>query len=77
MVAFIKKEEVFTNKSYLESLDTIPQEVKDSLDLGLDENLKAFVEQYSKLYPVDWMIDFDLSKIPFGGKLSKEDQKYL
>ena len=52
MVAFIKKEEVFTNKSYLESLDTIPQEVKDSLDLGLDENLKAFVEQYSDQYSI-------------------------
>lgn len=53
MVAFIKKEEVITNKSYLADLDTIPQELRDSLDLGLDEGLRAFVDQYSDQYSMD------------------------
>lgn len=53
MVAFIKNEEVITNKSYLADLDTIPQELRDSLDLGLDEGLRAFVDQYSDQYSMD------------------------
>ena len=57
MVQFIKKEDVIKG---VEDLDTIPSEIVNNLDLGLDENLKEFVQQYGKEYLKD--------DISFGGK---------
>ncbi len=49
MVSFIKKEEVIKDR-YLPLLDTIPNEIKETLDLNLDENLREFVQQFASTY---------------------------
>lgn len=47
MVQYIQKEGVIKGA---ESLNYLSQDVRDNLDLGLDEHLKAFVERYAKEY---------------------------
>lgn len=47
MVQYIQKEGVIKST---ESLNYLSQDVRDNLDLGLDEHLKAFVERYAKEY---------------------------
>lgn len=47
MVQYVQKEGVIKGA---ESLNYLSQDVRDNLDLGLDENLKAFVERYAKEY---------------------------
>jgi len=53
MIAFINKAKVISNKNSLQTLNTIPQEVKDSIDLNLDENLSTFVRQYAREYAMN------------------------
>lgn len=47
MVQYIQKDGVIKS---VESLNYLSQDVRDNLDLGLDEHLKAFVERYAKEY---------------------------
>ena len=53
MIAFVNKAKVISNKNSLQTLNTIPQEVKDSIDLNLDENLSTFVRQYAREYAMN------------------------
>ena len=47
MILYMAKAEVIEHLNYLYD---IPQEIRDNINLNLDENLKAFVEQYAKDY---------------------------
>ena len=50
LIQFMKKDKVMNN---FDEIDMLPQEIRDNLDLGLDENLREFVEQYAKEYIKD------------------------
>ena len=56
MILYMAKAEVIEHLNYLYD---IPQEIRDNINLNLDENLKAFVEQYAK--------DYLQEEISFGG----------
>ena len=47
MILYMAKAEVIEHLNYLYD---IPQEIRDNINLNLDENLKTFVEQYAKDY---------------------------
>ncbi len=47
MIEFIKIEKPIDQ---IDELEKIPREIRDRLNLNLDENLKAFVEQYTSEY---------------------------
>ena len=47
MVRYLKDYSTLKN---IRALDTIPQEVRDNLDLGIKENMGAYIQQYAKEY---------------------------
>ena len=58
MIEFMKVEKVVKS---IDRLDSIPNDVRQSLDLNLDENLNRFVQQYASTYA-------KADEITFGGK---------
>ncbi len=58
MIEFMRVEDAVKT---LDIIDTIPNDVRQSLDLNLDENLSRFVQQYASTYA-------KADEITFGGK---------